>query len=54
MSGGGEQQCIHRWVAPPHGTEVDMTGVDKLLQSMIEGGIRAWNQVEASGLIILV
>ena len=50
----GEQQCTHRWVAPPYGSEVDMIGVDKLLQSMTEGGDRAGEQVEASSLIILV
>ena len=41
MSAGGEQQCIHRQVAPPHGTEVDMMGVDRLLLSMTGGGDRA-------------
>ena len=50
----GEQQCMHRRVAPSHGTVVDMMGVDKFLQSMTEGGVRAGEQVEASGLIILI
>ena len=49
MSGGGEQQCIHRQVAPPHGTEVDMMGVDRLLQSMTGGGVRAGEQMEQIG-----
>ena len=51
---------MHRRVAPPHGTEIDtMGGVDtmglsSLLQSMTGGGDRAGEQLEASGLIILV
>ena len=40
-AGGGEQQCIHSRVAPPHGTEVNMMGVDRFLQSMTGGGERA-------------
>ena len=39
--GGGKQQCIHRQVAPPHGTDLDMMGVDRLLQLMPVGGDRA-------------
>ena len=49
----GEQQCRHRRVAPPNGAEVDMMEVDRLLQSVTEGGVRAGEPVEASGLIIL-
>ena len=26
----GEQRCVHRQVVPPHGTELDMVGVDEL------------------------
>ena len=40
-AGGEEQQCKHRQVAPPHGTEVDMIGVERLLQSVTGGGDRA-------------
>ena len=43
-----------RWVAPPRGSELDMMGVNRLLQSMTEGAVRAGEQVEDSGLSILV
>ena len=49
VSEGGKQQCIHRRVTPPPGTEVDMMGVDRLLQSMTGVGDRA-----ASGWRLLV
>ena len=41
-------------MAPPRESEVDMMGVDRLLQSMTEGGVRAGEMVEVSGLIILI
>ena len=41
-------------VAPPHGTEVDMIGVDRLFQSMTETGVMVEEQMEAPGLIILL
>ena len=41
VSDGGEQQCIHRQVVPLGGTEVDMMGVDRLLQLMSGGADRA-------------
>ena len=47
------QQCIHIRVAPPHGTEVEMMGVDRLLLSMTEGEDRAGEQIEAFSFIIL-
>ena len=37
LSEGGEQQCVYGQVAPPHGTEIDTMGVDRLLQSMTGG-----------------
>ena len=46
-----EWQCVHRLVAPPHGSEVDMMGVDR---SFTDGGGRAGKQLEAPSLIILV
>ena len=46
-SEGGEKQCIHRWVAPSHGTEVNMIGIRRLLN-------RSLGEVGASSLIILV
>ena len=54
MSEGGEQQCVRRQVAPPHGTEVDKMGMDRLLQSMTGGRDRHGEQMEASDLIILI
>ena len=55
MSEGGEQQCVHRQVAPSGGTEIGMMGVDRLLQSMTGGGgNRTGEWMEASRFIILV
>ena len=34
-------QCMHRQVAPPGGTEVDVKGIDRLLQSITRVGARA-------------
>ena len=53
-AGVGGQQYMYRLVVPPNGSEVDMMGVDRLIQSMTEGGVRAGEQVGASGIIILV
>ena len=41
-------------MAPQHGTEVDMMGVDRLLQSITEGGVRVGAQIEVFGLIIFL
>ena len=37
---------MHRWVALPGGTEVDIMGVDRLLQSMTGGGDRGGSRKE--------
>ena len=44
---------MHRQVAPPSGTEVDIIGVDRLLQSMTAGGARAGSRRELPVLLYL-
>ena len=51
MSACGEQQCIHIRVAPPYGTEVDIMGVDRLLQSMTGRGDRAGSRQKLPALL---
>ena len=47
----GEQQCVHRQVALPHGTEVDMMGVDRLPQLMTAEGDRAGSRWKLPALL---
>ena len=51
MSEGWEQQCVHRQVVPESGTEIDMMGVDRLLQSMTGEGGRAGIRWELPALL---
>ena len=46
-----QQQFVHSRVAPPRGTEVDMMGVDRLLQSVTRGGGRAGSRWELPALL---
>ena len=47
----GMDQRVHRQVAPPGGTEVDMMGIDSLLQSMTRVGARAGSRWELPALL---
>ena len=49
---GGDQQ-LRRWVAPPGGTEVDMMGMDRILQSMTRVGASAGSRRELPALLYL-
>ena len=51
VSDGGEQQCVHRLMVPPGGTEVDIMGVDRLLQSMTGQGDRVRSRWELLALL---
>ena len=54
LSKGGEQQCAHIRMVPPSGTEVNMMGVDRLLQLITGEGYRAGSRWELLCLILLV
>ena len=53
LVGRGERQCVHRRVAPPHGTEIDKVGVERLMLSMTRGEDMSGEQMDASSLIVL-